>query len=51
MQVILSAKVLEYLEELAIILYEEGYFSLEETSLKYVLELYDDILSCALYCK
>ena len=44
MQVILLPEVLEYLENLAIILYEKGYFSFEETSLKYVIELYDDII-------
>ena len=45
MQVIISPDVLEYLEDLAVILYEKEYFSFEETSLKYVLELYDDIVS------
>jgi hypothetical protein len=44
MQVILLPEVLIYLENLSIILYEKGYFSFEETSLKYVLELYDDII-------
>ena len=44
MQVILLAKVLEYLEDLADILYEKGYFSFEETSLTYILDLYDDIV-------
>jgi len=44
MQVILLPKVLEYLERLAEILYEKGYFSFEETALKYVVELYDDII-------
>ena len=45
MQVILLPEVLEYLEDLAEILYEKGYFSFEETSLTYVSELYDDIVS------
>ena len=45
MQVILLPEVLEYLEELAVLLYEKGYFSYEETSLNYVLEIYDDIVT------
>jgi len=45
MQVILLPEVLDYLENLSEILYEKGYFSFEETALKYVLELYDDIVS------
>ena len=44
MQVILLPKVLEYLGELAVILYEKGYFGFEETASKYVMELYDDII-------
>jgi len=44
MKVILLPKVLDYLEDLSIILYEKGYFSFEETALKYILELYDDII-------
>jgi hypothetical protein len=44
MQVILLPEVLNYLENLSTILYEKRYFSFEETSLKYVLELYDDII-------
>ena len=44
MQVILLPEVLKYLEDLATILYEKEYFGFEETSLNYVLELYDDIL-------
>ncbi|MCL2328203.1 MAG: hypothetical protein FWC39_06770 [Bacteroidetes bacterium] len=43
MQVILLPEVLEYLEDLTIILYEKEYFSFGETSSKYVIELYDDI--------
>ena len=45
MQVILLPEVLDYLEDLAEILYEKGYFSFEDTSKEYVLELYDDIVS------
>jgi hypothetical protein len=45
MQVILLPEVLDYFEDLAVLLYEKGYFSFEETSLKYVLELYDDIVT------
>ena len=45
MQVILLPKVLDYLESLSETLYEKGYFSFETTSLKYVLELYNDIVS------
>jgi len=44
MQVILLPKVLEYLGELAVILYEKGYLGFEETASKYVMELYDDII-------
>ena len=45
MQVILLPEVLDYLEDLSAILYEKGYFSFEEKASKYVLELYDDIVS------
>ena len=45
MQVIILSEVLEYFEDLVIILYEKGYFGFEETALKYVLELYDDIVA------
>ena len=45
MQVILLLEVLDYLEELAVILYKKGYFSFEETSLNYVLGIYDDIVT------
>jgi len=44
MQVILLPEILEYLENLAVILYEKGYFTFEETASKYMLELYDDIV-------
>jgi hypothetical protein len=45
MRVILLPEVLEYLENLAEILYEKGYLSFEETATKYVLELYDEIIA------
>ena len=45
MQVILLPEVLDYLEDLAVNLYEKGYFSFEEKSLQYVLALYDEIIS------
>ena len=45
MQVILLPEVLNYLEDLSTILYEKEYFLFEETSLKYVIELYDDIIT------
>ncbi len=44
MQVIFLEKVLEYLEDLAVTLYEKGYFGLENTASKYVVELHDDIV-------
>jgi hypothetical protein len=44
MQVILLPEVLQYFENLVIILYEKGYFGFEETALKYVTELYDNII-------
>jgi len=44
MQVILLPEVLEYLEDLAVLLYEKEYFSFEETASNYVLELYDDVV-------
>ena len=43
MSVIVTADVYEFLENLLIILYEQGYFGLEENARKYVNELYDDI--------
>lgn len=45
MHVILLPEVLEYLENLAVTLYEKGYFSFEETALKYITGLYDDIIT------
>ena len=44
MQVILLPEVIDYFKDLAIILYEKGYFSFGETALNYVIELYDDIV-------
>ena len=43
MKVIVTSDVYEFLENLVIILYEQGYFGLEENARKYVNELYDDI--------
>ena len=43
--VILIPKVLEYIESLIPILYENGYFSFADTAIKYVDDLYDDIQS------
>ena len=45
MRIILLPDVLEYLGNLSEILYEKGYFSFEEISLNYILDLYDDILT------
>ena len=45
MHVILLPEVLEYLENLTVILYDKGYFSFEDTALKYIVELYDDIIT------
>ena len=43
MNVTILSEVLDYLEELVIILYEEGYFCFLETSRNYVKELLVDI--------
>ena len=43
MKVIISTEVYEYLEKLVIILYEHGYFGLEENARKYVNDLYSNI--------
>ena len=43
MKVILLPEILEYLEDLVIILYEKEYFGFLETSSNYVSELLDDI--------
>jgi len=43
MNVIILPKVLDYLENLVIILYEKGYFSFPETSRNYVKELLVDV--------
>ena len=45
MRVILLPEVLNYLEELVEVLYEKGYFSFENSSLSYVVELYDEIIA------
>jgi len=45
MQVIILPKVLEYFNDLVTILYEGEYFGFEETALKYVTELYDEIIA------
>jgi hypothetical protein len=42
MQVILLPDVVEYLEDLAVILYEKEYFSFKDN---YIIELYDDIIA------
>ena len=44
MQVIFLPEVLEYFDNLVVILYKKKYFGFKETSRKYVLELYDDIV-------
>ena len=44
MKVILLPEVLQYLEDLATLLYKKEYFSFEETSFIYIMELYDDII-------
>jgi hypothetical protein len=44
MKVILLPEVIEYLEDLSVILYEKKYFSFDTTAFDYVLELYDDIV-------
>ena len=43
MNVIATTEVYDFLENLVVILYEQGYFGLEENARKYVNELYDDI--------
>jgi hypothetical protein len=45
MQVIIMPNVLESFSELVTILYEKKYFGFEATALKYVTELYDDIIA------
>jgi hypothetical protein len=45
MQVTILPEVLEYFENLAVILYEKEYFGFEKTALTYVIELYDDIVA------
>ena len=43
MKVLALQEVLEYIENLVIILYEKEYFGFKETARKYVEELYNDI--------
>ena len=43
MKVVVTTEVYEFLENLVITLYEQGYFGLEENARKYVDELYEDI--------
>jgi len=43
MKVIAIPKVQQYLEDLKKILFEEEYFGLEESAIKYVNDLFDDI--------
>ena len=44
MTVTATPEVIEALENLIDILYEKGYFSFEETSINYVVDLFDDIV-------
>jgi hypothetical protein len=43
MRVVVTPSVYEFLENLVITLYEQGYFGFEDNARKYVDELYDDI--------
>ena len=43
MRVIFIPEMLEYFEELMVILYEKGYFNFENSARKYVIELVSDI--------
>jgi len=43
MKVLAIPKVLKYIESLVPVLYEQGYFSFEDSARKYVKDLYDDI--------
>ncbi len=43
MEVLITKEVNDYLVELISTLYEEGYFGFEDSAVKYVFELYDDI--------
>jgi hypothetical protein len=43
MNVIILPEVLQYLEDLVIILYDKGYFGFKESSRSYVIELFNDI--------
>jgi len=50
MNVIITPKVYEYLENLVIILYENEYFGFEESARKYVDDLYYDITETLPVC-
>ena len=43
MKIIIFPEVIDYFLELADILYDKGYFGFEESAVKYVRELYEDI--------
>ena len=45
MKVFAVPEVIEYLEEIVDILYEKEYFSFEDTSVSYVVDLFEDILT------
>ena len=45
MKIIILPKVLEYMKDLQIILYEKDYFGFEDAAQKYTDELLDDILA------
>ena len=43
MKVVAIAEVRNYLQDLAVILYEKEYFGFEDSARKYVIELFEDI--------
>ena len=45
MNICIISEVKQYLNDLITILYEQGYFSFEDTAVKYVDELLDEIIS------
>ena len=45
MKIFAVPEVIEYLEELVDILYEKEYFSFEDTSIAYVVDLFEDIMT------
>jgi hypothetical protein len=45
MKIFAVPEVTEYLEELVDILYEKEYFSFQDTSVAYVVDLFDDIMT------